>query len=83
MWPFSKPKAKADGWLTPEQARAVTQVFYAEHDANCWYACARLPGGEGVRIATSSKEEAIELAGALVSEIAAKSGRSLAAGEGP
>jgi hypothetical protein len=83
MWPFSKTEEPPREWLTPEQAKAVTRIFYADHDANCWYACALLPSREGVRLAVSSEAEAIETATALAQEVLAKSGRTLAVEAGP
>ena len=84
MWPFSKnqPK-KPEEWLTLEQAGEVTKIFYADHDANCWYACALLPNHEGVRIAAASQQEATELASALAQEVFAKTGRRFTVQEGP
>lgn len=70
-------------WLTPEQAKVVTRIFYADHHANCWYACALLPSCEGVRLAVSSEAEAIEAAAALGQEVFAKAGRTLAVEAGP
>lgn len=62
MWPFSKTEEPPKSWLTPEQANVVTKIFYADHDTNCWYACALLPSREGIRLAVSSEAEAIEVA---------------------
>ena len=83
MWPFSKPESKTKEWLALKQAREVTRIFYADHDSNCWYACALLAGHDGVRIATSSKEEAIELASTLAGEVLAKTGKRISIAEGP
>lgn len=83
MWPFKKREVGPEDWLSPEQARAVVKIFYADHDANCWYACARLPNGDGVRVAASSPEEAMSLAAALASEVRSKSGRVIAVEAGP
>ena len=85
MWPFSRtakvpPRPKT--WLTPEQAREVRKIFYADHDANCWYACARLDA-DGIRLAVSSKEEAIAAARELSEEVFALTGRRLPVEEGP
>ncbi len=75
MWPFSKRQARPPGWLTDAQARDVVRIYYRDHDANCWYACALLASGEGVRIAASS--EAMTTAHSLREEVALKSGRTL------
>jgi len=83
MWPFRKREVVPEDWLSRDQARVVVKIFYADHDANCWYACARLPNGDGVRVAASSKEEAMGLAASLASEVRSKSGRVIAIEEGP
>ena len=83
MWPFSKTKGPPKDWLTESQAKEVARIFYRDHDANCWYACAMLARGDGVRIAAPSRAEAIELANALADEVFLKSGRRLQGREEP
>lgn len=82
MWPFSKAKARPKGRLTDDQAKAVTRIFYRDHEVTCWYACARLSAGDDVRIAAASKAEAIALADVLAREVLQKSGRILLAQNG-
>ena len=77
MWPFSKKKPEPRGWLTVEQARQVTEIYYAERDVGCWFACAAIPGEGSVRLATSTEQEAAQTAKELADEVFAKSGRRL------
>ena len=81
MWPFTKSKECPKSWLTESQAREVVRIFYRDHDSNCWYACARLPAQDDLRIAASSKEEARKLADALAEEIFLRTRRRLPARE--